>query len=422
MANIVANKVSPHELIKNAERDLVDAYERVDIIAFSNQKKILDAFCNHRLTEEHFAEHTGYGLNDPGRDVIDKIYAEVMQAEAAAVRLQLVSGTHAIACALLGNLAPGERMVCLTGEPYDALHQVIGRQNPVAGSLRGQGVEYVEAEIDPLRLGDPAVRVQLKNILAKPTKIIHIQKSCGYSIVRRTLANDEVGKLCTAAKEYAPNAYVVVDNCYGEFVQEEEPTAFGADLIVGSLIKNPGGGLAICGGYFAGKAELVEGALTRLTAPGLKGRLGLLYNQSRLILQGLFMAPSMVANAVKGALLTAHVLSAVGCNVKPSWRESRFDIVQTVELKTRERLLSFCRAVQQVAPVNAHVIPQPAPMPGYEDEVIMAGGTFVEGATIELSADGPLRPPFVAYIQGGLSYFHVKYMLENVLNSCELGS
>jgi cystathionine beta-lyase family protein involved in aluminum resistance len=312
-------------------------------------------------------------------------------------------------------------MVCLTGRPYDTLHEIIGRSNPVPGSLRGQGVEYVEIDVDPLTLEEPKVKDELEKTLLKPSKILYIQKSCGYSSTRRTLSNAEIGKLCRAAKAHAPGAHVIVDNCYGEFVEETEPTACGADLVVGSLIKNPGGGLAICGGYFAGKKELVEGALTRLTAPGNKGHLGVMYNQGRLILQGLYLAPAAVANAVKGSLLIAQVLSELGLNVKPSSRDQRFDIVQMVELKTPERLLKFCRAVQMVSPVNAYVIPEPAPLPGYEDQVIMAGGTFIEGATIELSVDGPLRPPFVAYIQAGLSYLNVKYLLESVLNSFDFG-
>jgi len=416
----IQRRVPALDLIKGVEKSLSESFERIEATALINQKRVLEAFRANRVSEEHFAERTGYGLNDPGRQVIDKVFAQVMQAEAAAARLQIVSGTHAIACSLFGNLAPGERMICLTGVPYDTLHPVIGRGKAKQGSLRAQAVEYVEADIDPKTLGERQVAIYLEDLFAKPTKIAYIQKSCGYSASRRTLSNEEIGQLCLAVKERSPKTYVIVDNCYGELVEDSEPTVYGADLLVGSLIKNPGGGLAICGGYFAGKEELVEGALTRLTAPGNKGHLGVMYNQGRLILQGLFMAPSAVANAVKGALLIAQVFSELGFNVKPSSKEERFDIVQTVELKTRERLLRFCRAVQASSPVNAHVIPEPAPLPGYEDEVIMAGGTFIEGATIELSADGPLRPPYTAFIQAGLSYLHVKCWLESVLNSFDL--
>lgn len=408
-------------VIDQAERVLEEKFRCIDAIAFNNQKRILQAFSTHRLTEEHFAEHTGYGLNDAGREAIDRIFADVMQAEAAAVRLQLVSGTHAIACTLLGNLAPGERIVCMTGAPYDTLQKVIGRYSPVPGSLRAQGVDYVECQFDAQTLAQPAVKKELEKVLAKKTKIVYLQKSCGYSFTRRTISNQEIGQICQAVKSIDPDINVLVDNCYGEFTEAMEPTACGADMVVGSLIKNPGGGLAICGGYFAGKKELVEGALTRLTAPGIDGHLGLTYNQGRLILQGLYLAPQAVANAVKGALIVAEIFAERGLNVRPAPRQDRFDIVQAVELKTKERLLAFCRAVQMVSPVNAHVVPQPAPLPGYEDEVIMAGGTFIEGSTIELSADGPLRPPYVAYIQAGLSYLNVKYLLEKLLDSFDFG-
>lgn len=412
---------STSESIAIAEAALAEQFAKVDAIAYVNQKKILQAFRKHRLTEEHFAEHTGYGYGDPGRAVIDEIFADVMQADAAAVRLQLVSGTHALACALLGNLAQGERMVCLTGRPYDTLHQVIGRNGEVAGSLKAQGVDYVEADIDPNDLDKKTVLDEIRSLLSKPTKVVYLQKSCGYSFERPTLSNAEISKFSKTVKEISPSTYVIVDNCYCELVEEHEPTAWGADLIIGSLIKNPGGGLAICGGYFAGKQELVEGALTRLTAPGINGELGLTYNQGRLILQGLYSAPQAVANAVKGSLIIAEIFSKLGLNVRPSSKQARYDIVQAVELKTRERLLAFCRTVQMASPVNAHVVPEPAPLPGYEDEVIMAGGTFVEGATIEISADGPLRPPYVAYVQPGLSYLNIKYFLECLLDSSDFG-
>jgi cystathionine beta-lyase family protein involved in aluminum resistance len=408
-------------LIADAEKQLSEQFEKIDAIALINQRRVLKAYKDHRLTEEHFAEHTGYGLNDTGRAVVDGIFAQVMQAEAAAVRLQLVSGTHAIACTLLGNLAPGDRIVCLTGEPYDTLHSVIGRNSDVPGSLRAQKVEYVEVDLDASALSKESLEKELRKVLAQPTKIAYVQKSCGYSFKRPTLSNQEIGRLSQAVKAISPETSVIVDNCYGEFVEANEPTACGADMVVGSLIKNPGGGLAICGGYFAGKKKLVEGALTRLTAPGIDGHLGITYNQSRLILQGLYLAPAFVANAVKGSLLIAQIFSKLGLNVRPSPGEERFDIIQAVELKTRERLLTFCRSVQMASPVNPHVIPNPAPLPGYEDEVIMAGGTFVEGATLELSADGPLRPPYVAYIQAGLSYLNIKYFLEILLESFPFG-
>jgi cystathionine beta-lyase family protein involved in aluminum resistance len=418
-------------------------------------------------------------LHDHGREIIDKIYAEVMQAESAGVRLQFVSGTHAIACALFGNLKPGQRMVALTGRPYDTLRPVIGLTGSNSQSLIASGILYEEFDFTDLEkllesapeeivgagtggtksapTASPAVpeepvgagsaspaskrnhpeefvgadvispcspnpRVdsvdpynKLATLLAEPTKLVHIQKSRGYSTTRRALTNKEIAKLCQIIRSYRSDVIIMVDNCYGEFVEENEPPACGADLIVGSLIKNPGGGLAITGGYVAGKTNFVEAALTRLTAPGLDSHLGILYNQNRLILQGFFIAPSIVANAVKGAMLSAAVLEEIGFRVRPEPLLCRSDIVQTVEFADKEALIRFCQAVQASSPVDSHVFPEPAPMPGYTDEVIMAAGTFIQCGSLELSADGPIRPPYVAYQQGGLTYEHIKCMLENVL-------
>jgi cystathionine gamma-lyase len=412
---MIPSKCKPEELIRSAELSLKDQFTRVDEISYLNQNRVLKAFKDNRLTEEHFAERTGYGLDDAGRAVIDSIFAQIMGAEASAIRLQFVSGTHAIASAFFGNLLPGERIACLTGSPYDTLHKVIGHNNRTPGSLASLGIDYIEANIEPSQIHEESAQTELRKVLAKPTTVAHIQKSCGYSIERRTLSNQEIQTLCDAIKAIDPKLKIIVDNCYGEFVEEREPTACGADLIAGSMIKNPGGGLAIAGGYLAGKRELVDNALNRLTAPGIGGHQGCLFNQGRLILQGLFMAPSAVASAVKGAHLVARVLEELGYFVKPSSRQARYDIIQAVQLETRASLIAFCRAVQQSSPVNAHAAPTPALMPGYDDEVVMAGGTFVEGSTIELSADGPLRPPYVAYVQGGLTYGHVRYMIESVV-------
>jgi cystathionine beta-lyase family protein involved in aluminum resistance len=411
----VSNECAAQDLIRSAETRLKDRFEQIEQISYINQKRVLKAFRDNRLTEEHFAEHTGYGLDDPGRQVIDAITAQIMDAEAGAIRMQFVSGTHAIAAALFGNLLPGQRMACLTGTPYDTLHQVIGNKHHKHGSLSSLGIDYIEADIQPERINEKTTQAELRNILSPPTTIAHIQKSCGYSIERRTLSNREIKLLCDTAKKINPKLKIVVDNCYGEFVEENEPTACGADLIAGSMIKNPGGGLAISGGYLAGSKTLVDNALNRLTAPGIGGHQGGLFNQGRLILQGLFMAPTIVASAVKGAHLVAGVLEELGYFVKPSPLEPRYDIIQAVELKSEKALIAFCRAIQQSSPVNAHVAPQPALMPGYDDKVVMAGGTFIEGSTIELSADGPLRPPYVAYVQGGLTYGHIRYMIESVV-------
>ncbi len=404
-------------LIEQAEGELKEAFSRMDRIALVNQKRVLDSYREHQVTEEYFAERTGYGIDDIGREMIDKVFASVLQAEAAAVRVQMVSGTHAIACALFGNLEPGDTLVVLTGKPYDTLEEVIGaggtKQEPVRGSLTAFGVKYKELALDPT-LSVEELSKQIK--AAAPAKLYHIQKSRGYSMSRQALSNKDIAKYIAAVKAVDPKASTFVDNCYGEFVEEQEPTAIGADLIAGSLIKNPGGGMAITGGYVAGRKDMVEGALLRLTAPGIGGHLGITFNQNRPILQGLFLAPSVVSQAVKGAMLVASVFEKLGMIVHPAPAADRYDIIQAVEFGNRERLINFCRALQSFSPVNAHVSPEPSSMPGYADQVVMAGGTFVEGATIELSADGPLRPPFAVYLQGGLSYLHVKCALLGSLN------
>jgi len=409
--------VSSNELIRSAENSLKDQFERIDSIAFVNQKRVLEAYRNHRLSETHFAEYTGYAIDDAGREVLDAIFADCMFSELAAVRVQLVSGTHALACALFGNLKPGERLAILTGAPYDTLTKVIGQAKPHSGSLKEMKVDYIEIDLFQENLDPKKSAEELARALSQPTTVAYIQKSCGYSFIRRSISNKQISALCEEIRKIRPDIKILVDNCYGEFVEEQEPPARGADLIAGSLIKNPGGGLAVSGGYLAGKAELVEAALDRLTAPGIGGRQGPLFNQGRLLLQGLFFAPSVVANAVKGAVLVSQVFTELGLNVKPSPKEERYDIIQALELKSKEALIHFCRIVQAASPVNAYVVPEPADMPGYEDKVIMAGGTFIEGSTIELSADGPLRDPYVAYFQGGLSYIHTKVMLEQVVDA-----
>jgi cystathionine beta-lyase family protein involved in aluminum resistance len=293
---------------------------------------------------------------------------------------------------------------------------VIGIADARPGTLIGSGVEYEELEVDAHWLDDSQLLGELKKSLAPPCTVAYIQKSRGYSFERRTLSNQEIAKLATAAKKINPDCMVLVDNCYGEFVEDNEPTAVGADLIAGSLIKNPGGGLALTGGYIAGRPLYLDRALDRLTAPGIGGHLGLTFDQNRLLMQGLFAAPNCVAESLKGAILFAKILAGLGLTVKPEPDQPRYDIIQAIEFHSEERLVNFCRAIQSSSPVNAHVRPEPALMPGYKDRIVMAAGTFIEGATIELSADGPLRTPFAAYFQGGLSYLHVKCVIENALN------
>jgi cystathionine beta-lyase family protein involved in aluminum resistance len=405
------------DLIRQAEKSLADQFEFVDETALANQRKVLDAFRNHRLTEEHFAEHTGYGIDDAGREALDGIFAEIFAAPTSAVRMQVVSGTHALALCLFGCLKPGDRLVSLTGAPYDTLQQVIGIAGDGRGSLKELGIAYDQVDIDPAAIDVPA----LERVLKPPTKLVTIQKSCGYSFERRTFSNKEIGDMIEAVKKINPLCLVMVDNCYGEFVETTEPTSHGADIIAGSLIKNPGGGLAVSGGYIAGREDLIEQALFRLTAPGIGGHQGVSFNQNRLLFQGLFLAPSVVASAVKGAMLSAVVFRDLGLEVKPAPTDRRFDIIQAIKFSDRQKLLNFCRAIQYFSPVNAHVAPEPAEMPGYEDQVVMAGGTFVEGSTIELSADGPLREPYAAFLQGGLTYLHIKCMLEGALSRSRSG-
>lgn len=408
-------------LVEAAESSLHSRFAEVDRIALSNQARVLEAFRKHRLTEEYFAEKTGYGMDDAAREVIDAIYATVFETEAAAVRMQIVSGTHALACALFGNLRPGERLACITGAPYDTLEKVIGDKVPAAGSLKSLGVEYIQCDLIDERISEEKRMSDLRRALEAPTRIAYIQKSCGYSFDRSSISSERIREICRQVRAIRPDCLILVDNCYGEFVEEQEPTAVGADLMAGSLIKNPGGGLAISGGYIAGKADLVEAALTRLTAPGIGGHLGLTFNQNRLLLQGLFLAPSAVANALKGSMLISAVFEKLGFAVKPLPHEPRADIIQAIRFGNPELLVNFLRSVQMFSPVNSHVTPEPADMPGYTDKVVMAGGTFIEGSTIEFSADGPLREPFVAFVQGGLSYYHVKYALLGVLEQGSIG-
>ena len=409
---------TPESIVSDAEHDLRDTFAAIDEVALQNQRRVLDAFRHHRLSPEYFAERTGYGMDDAAREVLDRVFADIFGAEAAAVRLQIVSGTHALACALFGNLESGDRMVSLTGHPYDTMEKVIGLKGGERGSLLSIGVQYQEENLIPL-LAQPALLTEkVRAAVAAPCRLAYIQKSCGYSTERRTLRNEDISLLCRQVKASNPDCLVLVDNCYGEFVEASEPTACGADLVAGSLIKNPGGGLAISGGYVAGRSHLVEAALNRLTAPGIGGHLGLTFNQNRLLFQGLFLAPTVVASAVKGAHLFARVFSNLGFEVFPSASETRGDIIQAIKFGERTRLVNFLKALQHFSPVDAHVMPEPALMPGYADQVVMAGGTFIEGSTIELSGDGPLRPPYAAFVQGGLTYAHVKIALIGVL---ELG-
>ncbi|MFN7229755.1 MAG: aminotransferase class I/II-fold pyridoxal phosphate-dependent enzyme [Synechococcaceae cyanobacterium] len=373
--------------------------------------RVLAAFADERVGVQHFASVSGYGHGDQGRDTLDRVFARVLQAEAAAVRLQFVSGTHAIAAALFGVLRPGDRLLALTGRPYDTLEEVIGIRGSGQGSLAEFGITYDEL---PLTAAGRVDEARLAEALAVPTRLVLIQRSRGYSW-RPSLPVAEIGRLCNRVKALQPDCLCFVDNCYGELVEEREPPAVGADLIAGSLIKNLGGTIAPSGGYVAGRAELVEQACCRLTAPGIGSEGGTGFDLHRLLFQGLFLAPQMVAEALIGAELVAAVFGDLGFAVDPLPGEPRSDLIQAVRLGSAEGLIAVCRAFQARSPVGAYLDPVPAPMPGYASDLVMAGGTFIDGSTSEFSADAPLREPWVLYVQGGTHHGHVALALEGAL-------
>ena len=367
-----------------------------------NVERVLKAFRTHRVGAHHFPGVSGYGHDDMGREVLDILFAEAMGAEAAAVRVQFVSGTHAIACALFGVLRPGDEMVAVTGSPYDTLEEVIGLRGKGKGSLSDFGVSYRQLDLTPE--GDIDWE-NLPDIISPKTKLVHIQRSCGYDW-RPSITLDKIERIVLAVKDRNPDTICFVDNCYGEFVETREPCLVGADLVAGSLIKNPGGTIAPAGGYVAGRYGLVEQAASRLTAPGIGLEGGPTFDLNRLLFQGLFMAPQVVGEAVKIAHLAAATFQELGYPVSPTPEAQRTDVIQAIQLGSPEKVQAFCRAVQQYSPIDSYVSPTPDQIPGYADSVVMAGGTFVEGSTLELSADGPLRPPFNVYLQGGTHLIH----------------
>ena len=377
--------------------------------------RVLEAFAAERLGVQHFASVSGYGHGDQGREALDRVYARVLQAEAAAVRLQFVSGTHAIAAALYGVLRPGDRLLALTGRPYDTLEEVIGIRGSGQGSLAEFGITYDELPLTAEGLVDEA---RIADALAVPTRMVLIQRSCGYSW-RPSLRIAQIERLVGQVKALQPDCDVFVDNCYGELTADAEPTAVGADLIAGSLIKNLGGTIAPTGGYVAGRAELVEQACCRLTAPGIGSEGGTSFDLNRLLFQGLFLAPQMVAEALISAELVAQVFCDLGFAVNPAPGAPRSDVIQAVRLGDPERLKTVCRAFQACSPVGSYLDPVPAPMPGYASELVMAGGSFIDGSTSEFSADGPLREPYVLYVQGGTHHSHAAIALERALQDLQ---
>ena len=378
------------------------AFSRIESITERNQRKVLGAFIANRVSESHFAPTTGYGYGDRGRDVLDRVFADAMGAPDALVRHSILSGTHAITIALFGVLRPGDKLLAATGSPYDTLESVIGEKTAAPGSLREFGIRYREVPLDPS--GRPDLPGVVHALLHDPTvKMVHVQRSRGYSL-RPSLRVEEIGELIQAVRSVRPDAVVFVDNCYGEFVEPDEPTAVGADLMAGSLIKNPGGGIAENGGYICGRNDLVDMCAARMTSPGLGREVGASLGHNRTLFMGLFHAPHVVGEALKTAVFAASLLDMLGYEVTPGPLEERADIIQAVRLGTPEALVAFCQGMQRGAPVDAFVVPEPWDMPGYDHPVIMAAGAFTNGASIELSADAPVREPYAAYMQGGLNF------------------
>lgn len=384
--------------------ELEERFKEIDKIAEYNQLKVLSAMQKNRVSEMHLNGSSGYGYNDDGRDTLEQIYADIFKTEAALVRPQIMCGTHALNVALAGNLRPGDELLSPVGKPYDTMDEIIGIR-PSKGSLSEYGVTYRQVDL----LSDGSFDYEnIAKAINDKTKLVTIQRSKGYA-QRPTLSVQKIGELIKFIKNIKPDVICMVDNCYGEFVELTEPSEVGADMVVGSLIKNPGGGLAPCGGYIAGTKECIEQAAYRLSSPGLGKEVGATLGVNRSFYQGLFLAPTVVAGAVKGAVFAANAYEKLGFNVIPNSTESRHDIIQSVELKTADGLIAFCKGIQSAAPVDSYVTPEPWAMPGYDSDVIMAAGAFVQGSSIELSADGPLREPYAAYFQGGLTWNHAKF-------------
>lgn len=389
---------------RQIEGELAERFHRIDTTAEYNQLKVIRAMQKNRVCAEFFAASTGYGYNDDGRDALECVYADAFHAESALVRPQIICGTQALYLALSANLLPGDELFSPVGKPYDTLEEVIGIR-PSTGSLAEYGVTYSQVDL----LADGSFDYEaIRRAIGPRTKLATIQRSKGYAS-RPTLSVARIGELIAFLKSCKPDIICMVDNCYGEFVEETEPTDVGADMIVGSLIKNPGGGLAPCGGYIAGRADLIERCARRLSSPGLGKEVGANLGVNRELYQGFFLAPTVTAGALKGAIFAANIYERLGYRVIPDGTESRHDIIQAVEMKTPEGLCAFCEGIQAAAPVDSYVTPVPWDMPGYDSQVIMAAGAFIQGSSIELSADGPLKPPYTVFFQGGLTWEHAKF-------------
>ena len=401
-----------HTIIRKIEEIIQPQLKNADDIAFYNQQKVLTAFQRQKVSSHHFNPSSGYGYDDEGRDTLEKVYADVFEAEAALVRPQIISGTHAITISLFGILRPGDELLYITGKPYDTLESIVSGGEKDTGSLRDFGISYRHVDLSDSKGVDWA---RVKEAIHDKTKVIAIQRSRGYD-TRPSFTIEEISEMIEEIRKLKKEAVIFIDNCYGEFVEKREPVEIGADLIAGSLIKNPGGGLAKIGGYIAGRKELVEKCAYRMTSPGIGGEAGASLNTLGDMYQGFFMAPHTVSQALKGAIFTSALLDSVGMETRPHYAEHRTDLIQSVSFETAEQMIAFCQTIQASSPVNAQFKPEPAYMPGYEDDVIMAAGTFVQGSSIELTADGPIRSPYTAFVQGGLTYEHVKIA---VMNSVE---
>lgn len=388
-------------LAQEAENEIRSQFERIDRIAQLNTLKVMQAFQDNKVSDSCFAGTTGYGYDDVGREVLDKVYAQIFCTDAALVRIGFVNGTHALSAALFAMLKPGDTLLSATGLPYDTLRNAIGIEGDCHGSLKFYGINY--AQVDLKADGSPDIGAIKKAAADKSVTAVLIQRSRGYGN-RPAFSAEQIGEIARAVKEVDPSINVMVDNCYGEFTGEHEPTEYGVDLMAGSLIKNPGGGLAPTGGYVVGKAELVEKAAMRLTTPGIGGECGATLGNNRLLFQGLFMAPHIVAQALKTATFCSAMMSKIGFETSPAPDEVRSDIIQMVTLKSADNMKKFCKGIQSGAPVDSYVTPEPWQMPGYNCPVIMAAGAFVQGSSIELSADGPMKEPYIAYMQGGITY------------------
>lgn len=391
--------------VSGAEEQVAGIFRELDDVMAFNQYKVLNAFQKNKISDMHFAWNTGYGYNDPGREALERVYSDIFRTDAALVRPIIVNGTHALTLTLAGILRPGDELVYCTGNPYDTLEEVIGIRGEGKGSLKDFGVKYKQVELK----ADGSIDLEaLRAAISPDTRMITVQRATGYGW-RKAITIPEIEEWARFVKSVRSDIVCMVDNCYGEFLDTKEPTEVGADVIAGSLIKNPGGGLALTGGYIAGRSDLIEAISFRMTSPGIGGECGLTFGQTRTMFQGLFLAPKTVNAAVKGAILCAKVFENLGFDVCPKPEDRRSDIIEAVKLGTPEAVIAFCEGIQAAAPIDAHVKPVPWDMPGYEDQVIMAAGAFVQGSSIELSADAPIRPPYIVYFQGGLTYEHSKF-------------